>query len=245
MHDSQPVAAEQDAPVEQQEDAGGQPGLTMQEVKERWETVKSRIKQKNKQTAPMLNYFTIVGVEAAEGETVVLIEAANDTFFKMLSQGDRAKHVDWALSLEFGQPCRVRLLRTGERPVSAPPVQKPAPAARPKSHSNTGDQATAPKPTTQAKSAEPATEPAPAKPKPVTDGTNGRKNNPSASSAQATSSAQQRLAPLARSNVVRENSNTVSAAAAQEMLEQKAKSNPVVQEVMRTFTVKNIQVNPK
>ena len=247
VHDSQPatIHPEQDAPVEQQEDAGRQPGLTMQEVKERWETVKSRIKQKNKQTAPMLNYFTVVGLEAAEGETVVLIEAANDTFFKMLSQGDRAKHVDWALSLEFGQPCRVRLLRTGERPVSAPPVQKPAPAARPKSHSNTGDQATAPKPTTQAKSAEPATEPAPAKPKPVTDGTNGRKNNPSASSAQATSSAQQRSAPLARSNVVRENSNTVSAAAAQETLEQKAKSNPVVQEVMRTFTVKNIQVNPK
>jgi hypothetical protein len=51
--------------------------------------------------------------------------------------------------------------------------------------------------------------------------------------------------PLARKNVLRENSNAVSAAAAQEMLEQKAKNHPVVQEIMRTFTVKNVQVNPK
>lgn len=240
--DSQSVeaSAEQEAPVEQE--AGQevvQPGLTVQEVKERWETVKARVKQKNKQTAPMLNYFTVVGIEVAEEETVVLIEAANDTFFKMLSQGERAKHVDWALSLEFGQPCRVRLLRPGEQPSLQ--SRASAPAARPKSPDNTGDDQPVP--------AKPVAQPQPATTEPATqkstaEGTNGRMKTPPAS-AQAASTAEERPVPLARSNVVRENSNTVSAAAAQEMLEQKAKSNPVVQEIMRTFTVKNIQVNPK
>jgi DNA polymerase-3 subunit gamma/tau len=229
------TAAEREAPVEEQGGAGGQPGLTVQEVRERWETVKARVKQKNKQTSPMLNYFTVVGLEVAEGETIILIEAANETFFKMLSQGDRAKHVDWALSLEFGQPCRVRLLRAGERPPASPP------AAQLKSSGNTGGgQPGMIKPTAQPQSAV-----VPEKQKPASDGTNGRKNSPSASSAQAASTAQERAAPLARSNMVRENSNTLSAVAAQEMLEQKAKSHPVVQEVVRTFTVKNIQVNPK
>jgi DNA polymerase-3 subunit gamma/tau len=223
------AAAQEEAPE------SGQPGLTVQEVRERWETVKARVKQKNKQTSPMLNYFTVVGVEAAEGETVVLIEAANETFFKMLSQGDRAKHVDWALSLEFGQPCRVRLLRTGERPTVS------APAARPKGSGNNGSGQ--PGTTNPIAQSQPAA--APEKQKPGSERTNGRKDSPSASSAQAASTAQERAAPLARSNVVRENSNTLSAVAAQEMLEQKAKSHPVVQEVMRTFTVKNIQVNPK
>jgi DNA polymerase III subunit gamma/tau len=234
---SQSVEAvgEQEAPVEQEVvQESGQAGLTVQEVKERWETVKARVKQKNKQTAPMLNYFTVVAVQAAEGETVVLIEAANETFFKMLSQSDRAKHVDWALSLEFGQPCRVRLLRPGELPaVSNPP-------APPKSSGKNG----------AGQSAKPAPQPAPAEPatppqKSPADGTNGHKKTPSASAAQAAPSVEGRTVPLARSNVVRENSNKVSAAEAQEMLEQKAKSNPVVQEIMRTFTVKNIQVNPK
>ncbi len=227
LDESQPVevAAEQ----EEVQD-GGQPGLTVQEVRERWETIKARVKQKNKQTSPMLNYFTVVGVEAGEGETVVLIEAANETFFKMLSQSDRAKHVDWALSLEFGQPCRVRLLRTGERPTVS------APAAQPKSSGNNGSgQPGTTRPTAQLQSAA-----APEKQKPASGRTSGRKDSPSA---HADSTAQERA--LARSNVVRENSNTLSAVAAQELLEQKAKSHPVVQEVMRTFTVKNIQVNPK
>jgi hypothetical protein len=127
------------------------------------------------------------------------------------------------------------LLRTGERPTVSAPV------ARPKSSGNNGSgQPGTTKLTAQLQSAA-----APEKQKPASEGTNGRKDSPSASSAQAASAAQERAAPLARSNVVRENSNTLSAVAAQEMLEQKAKSHPVVQEVMRTFTVKNIQVNPK
>jgi hypothetical protein len=217
----------------------------VQEVKERWETVKARVKQKNKQTAPMLNYYTVVGVEGTEEETVILIEAANDTFFKMLSQGDRAKHVDWALSLEFGQACRVRLLRPGEQP----PV--PTPAARPKSPGNNGGgQPAVAQPAAQVQlapvepAAAPVAEPAPTRQKTASEGTNGLKNTSPASPAQAAPPVEERPVPLARSNVVRENSNKVSAAAAQEMLEQKAKNNPVVQEIMRTFTVKNVQVNP-
>ncbi len=244
VHGSQPLEAvnEQEVPVEQEEEQEvGQPGLMVQDVKERWETIKARVKQKNRQTGAALGHYTIVGIEAVEGEMVILIEAANDFFFNMLHQSDRAKDVNWALSLEFGRPCRVRPLRPGEQlPVSTP-------VARPKgSDKNSSSQPASAKPAEQPRSASIEAAAAPAKQESAPlDGTNGRKKAPPAPSAQAASTVEERVMPLARSNVVRENSNTVSAAVAQEMLEQKAKSNPVVQEVVRTFTVKNIQVNPK
>ena len=53
----------------------------------------------------------------------------------------------------------------------------------------------------------------------------------------------EKLSPpsLARKDVVRENKEEVS----QETLEQKVRRDPVVQEIMRTFTARIVDIHPK
>ena len=254
--------ADQPEPAE-----GNQPGLTLQEVQERWETIKQRVKQKNRQTAALLSYYSVAGVEGTTEEAVVLIEAATEVFFNHLNQGERVKHVDWGLSMEFQQKCRVRLLHPGEQPPPSPtsstpsvpptppvpsvPPSSPKSSRRPVNHGNTSDGhgavSTAPG-QPQAQSQSMSVEAPATKQKPVVQGGTNGQQKPTSSSPTPISDGQAhqvQAVPLARKNVVRENSNRVSVAAAQEMLEEKAKNNPVVQEVMRTFTVTNVQVNPK
>src|SRR5438876_2293582 len=86
------------------------PSLTLQQVREAWDNVKKRVRPKNPKTAAMLNSFTVMGVEGTLEETVVVIQAAYELHHKYVQEGDRAKDVDWALSTEFKQKCRVRLL---------------------------------------------------------------------------------------------------------------------------------------
>jgi DNA polymerase-3 subunit gamma/tau len=93
--------------------AESKPSLTLQEVREKWDNVKKRVRPKNPKTAAMLNSFTVVGVEGTPQEVVVVIQAAYDLHHKYVQEGDRAKDVDWALSTEFKQQCRVRLLAPG------------------------------------------------------------------------------------------------------------------------------------
>src|SRR5207248_3969308 len=97
------------------------PTLTLQQVNDAWENVKKRIKQKNKQTAALLEYYTIVSVEGSAEETVIVLQAASKVFYEHMQQGDRSKYVDWAISTEFRQKCRVRLLAPGQ-PVPVSPV---------------------------------------------------------------------------------------------------------------------------
>src|SRR5947208_13093970 len=69
----------------------------------------------------MLNSFTVVGVEGTAEEAVVVIQAAYELHHKYVQEGERVKDIDWALSTEFRQKCRVRLLAPGQ-PVPAPPA---------------------------------------------------------------------------------------------------------------------------
>ena len=95
------------------------PSLTLQQVREAWDNVKKRVRPKNPKTAAMLNSFTVIGVEGTLEETVVVIQAAYELHHKYVQEGDRAKDVDWALSTEFKQKCRVRLLAPGALPPSS------------------------------------------------------------------------------------------------------------------------------
>ena len=98
------------------------PSLTLQEVKDAWENVKKRVRPKNPKTAAMLNSFSVVGVEGTAEEVVVIIQAAYELHHKYVQEGERSKDVDWGLTTEFRQKCRVRLLAPGQ-PVPASPVQ--------------------------------------------------------------------------------------------------------------------------
>ena len=250
--------AELEPPAQPAQDEVAQSGLTVQQVRERWGVVQQRVKQKNRQTAAMLNHYTVVGVENTGEEAVVMIQAA-EVFYKMLNQGERPKHVEWGLSMEFQQKCRVRLLHSDES-VPTPP-SGPANAGHPGNPGNNGGGSTVSNPPPRAQQQSALVEsapveapvipappapliapaPPPARQKPVAqEDTSGQRHI-----TQTADKGPISPLPLARKNVVRENSNAVSAAAAQAMLEQKAKNHPVVQEIMRTFTVKNVQVNPK
>src|SRR6266566_2250996 len=99
--------------------AEGKPSLTLEQVKDAWDNVKKRVRPKNPKTAAMLNSFTVIGVEGTLDETVVVIQAAYELHHKYVQEGERAKDVDWALSTEFKQKCRVRLLAPGALPPSS------------------------------------------------------------------------------------------------------------------------------
>ena len=62
----------------------------------------------------MLNSFTVVGVEGTAEETTIVIQAAYELHYTYVQEGERSKDVDWALSTQFRQKCRVRLLAPGQ-----------------------------------------------------------------------------------------------------------------------------------
>ena len=52
-------------------------------------------------------------------------------------------------------------------------------------------------------------------------------------------------APIVKKGVVRENTTSVSTGSSFDSIKQKASSDPVVQEVMKTFTAKIVDIRPK
>ncbi len=92
------------------------PSLTVQQVRDAWEKVIKRVKQKTPPTAAMLKYFEVVGVEDRDDQTVIAIQAQKQGHFNYVCENDRSKDVEWALMIEFGQfgrPCEIRLLPPG------------------------------------------------------------------------------------------------------------------------------------
>jgi TIR domain len=90
--------------------------LSLQQVKNAWDKVIKRVKQKAPSTAAMLKYFEVVGVEDRDDQTVIAIQAQKQGHFNYVCENDRSKDVEWALTIEFGQfgrPCEIRLLPPG------------------------------------------------------------------------------------------------------------------------------------
>ncbi len=90
--------------------------LSLQQVKNAWDKVIKRVKQKAPVTAAMLKYFEVVGVEDRDDQTVIAIQAQKQGHFNYVCENDRSKDVEWALMIEFGQfgrPCEIRLLPPG------------------------------------------------------------------------------------------------------------------------------------
>src|SRR5437764_12667668 len=89
------------------------PSLTIQQVKDKWELIKRRIKTKKDggKIAPLLNDFAVFAVEGTTELPVVVIRAAHDWHYKTLAEKERLEFVEWAMRLEFGMECRLRLLR--------------------------------------------------------------------------------------------------------------------------------------
>lgn len=202
------------------------PSLTLQQVREAWDNVKKRVRPRNPKTAAMLNGFTVIGVEGILEETVVIIQAAYELHHKYVQEGDRAKDVDWALSTEFKQKCRVRLLAPGAPPPSSLIFESGSFSL------NTAVKETPPRSAHRERPADsPSRLPEPeAKVQQGPPATNGH------------ASAVGQSPAVARKNIVSENT---SMGLSPEAIRENASSDPVVQEVMRTFSAKIVDIRLK
>ncbi len=60
-----------------------------------------------------LRLFTILDVEGTAKELVVVIQSEKQAHYKYVKVDDRYKILEWALTIEFGLDCRVRLVPPG------------------------------------------------------------------------------------------------------------------------------------
>ncbi len=201
--------------------------LTVEQVKEKWERVKRRVRGRNQtgpKTAAYLNDYTVVGMENASNAAIVFLQAAHTLHYEYMQKGEYYADVEWALTLELNEQCRVRLLAPGQPvPVTSTPINgsQPAPVVLQPIPLNQP----VPKPIDQAPKAEAAHH--------ASNNDNGSQSVPVTA------------VPVAKKNIVRENTTTEPLRPSTEILKQRASNDPVVQAVMRTFTAEIKDIRPK
>ncbi len=241
------------------------PTLTVAEIKEKWELIKRRIKTKKdgSMIAAILNDYTIVGVEGTRDLPIVVLKASAKFHYDTLQKDDRRKAIEWALKIELGQECQIRLLPPGQMPGSS---GLPAPLPPSSPSGDTGGRAansgilTPPQQSAYRERVVLPNSSVPPPQKPSREQA-GSQEPTNVASAQNVTTAP----PLARMHIVRENttSDTISPVDDDttheysdtlqeepretriEVLEKKAKTDPVVQEVIRMFKANMKEVQPK
>jgi hypothetical protein len=174
-------------------------------------------------------FFEVVAIEGTAEQPVVVMRAVKATHLKNLKDANRNKDLEWALQVEFNLPtCQVRLLSPDQSPTVADPAQ-----------SYTAGGATLGAPHDSA-FREPATLPVPpASPPAAQHGAPGEGTAPATDLYLQHEDNVSSPGGLARKSVIRENRQEA------ETLEQKARRDPVVQEVIRTFSAKIVDIHPK
>ncbi len=239
-------------------DENNGPILTVAEIKEKWELIKRRVKTRKdgSMIAAVLNDYTIVSVEGTRDLPIIVLKASAKFHYDTLQKEERRKAIEWALKMELGQECQIRLLPPGGTGTPGLPVQLPPPPTR-----DSGGRAansgilTPPQQSAYRERPNPSATPTPQRP-------------PREQDEQSTTIASVQNAPitppLAKLHVVRENttSDTISSVndtthtysevideepheTRLEVLEKKAKTDPVVQEVIRMFRANMKEVQPK
>ena len=197
------------------------PSLTAQQVKDAWEKVKKRTKQRNGLAAATLTHCRIIAIEGTDEEPIIVLHLASEAHYKIVN--DRSKDIEWALTVEFGQNCRVRLLPPGQ----------PLPGASSREASQRPARANSTVALQQAARVERSASALPEQPERVEQ---GEQVSYSGSTGPAHSP------PLATLSEVSEN---ITGTSFQETIEQKALHDPVVQEVMKTFMARIRDVRQK
>jgi len=197
----------------------------------------------------MLNDYAVVAVEGSAAEVVVVIQATHALHYKYLLESTCGEDVEWALSTEFNQKCRLRLLPPGQTPPPGGGIAQ-----------MTGRQSTsATAPVAPQQSAH--------RERPATKQSNSPQNavRPANAAYETPQHAAQETAapppaevpsseverPLARKHIVRENSNTVTLAQpvqsvpSLEEMQRKASVDPVVRKVKEMFKAEIKEIRPK
>jgi DNA polymerase-3 subunit gamma/tau len=247
------VAAEQDTPPVE-EHAEQAPSLTVARVKEKWELIKRRVKTRSKSdgalVAAVLNDYSVVSIEGTATRPVVVIQANAEFHFKALQKPERHKVIVWALGIELGQECELRLLPPGQsvQPIPFPAPMPPMPANGSSSGATapgSGEAQSAPR--GRSASHRPTT--SPQKQEQRAPGSAQKPASPVDSSSSASSAHQQ--PPLARTDRVRENNNTASSQTRDAgetrlaSVKKKATGDPVVQEAARIFKAEIKEIHLK
>jgi DNA polymerase III subunit gamma/tau len=212
----------------QAQDNGARPSLTVQQVRNAWEKVIKRTRQKSSGTlAAMLRLYTILDVEGTAEQPVVVIQSEKQAHYKYVKEEERYKILEWALTIEFGLECRVRLIPPGQ---SVPPPQ----VSDPVSYSTSAAPAIAPQQSAFLERAVSPSHP-------------GEENSDTQQAQSSLNQSFSETSPsdedsLAKSGDVKENS---SATQSRETFEQHVLRDPVVQEVIKTFTARIVDIRPK
>lgn len=229
------------------------PSVTTQDVKDVWEMVKRRVKtaKDGAKIAAILNGFAVVGVEGTRELPVIALKASADFHFKALQKDNSHHAIEWALKLELGQECHVKLL-SPQSSIATPVIPSPgaldtkgrmaqkSAALTPRQSAYVERPVLEPPSSMPQREPERAVVPQPEKPPTKPSAVQGQEGM-----------------PLARMNAVRENRESSSAISANggmkpapketriDVLKQKAKSDPVVQEVVRMFKAEIKEIGPK
>src|SRR6266480_2843056 len=213
----------------QAQDNGARPSLTVQQVRNAWENVQKRVRQRSNgaRLSAHLSYFKIVAIEGTAEQPVVAIQAKTYVHHDYLKENDRFKDVEWALTIEFGLECRVHLIPPGQ---SIPPPQ----VSDPVSYSTSAAPAVVAQ---QSAFLE----------RPVSPAYLGEENSDKQKPLSSMNQSSYETSPsdedsLAKSGGVKENSSAVQT---RETIEQHVLRDPVVQEVIKTFTARIADIRPK
>jgi DNA polymerase III subunit gamma/tau len=261
-----PVTSPQEIePAEQAPSVAQGPTLTVQDVKERWEYIKRRVRSRSMKDGSLiqalLNDYTVLAIEGSNELPVVVLRAGADFHFKQLQNNEeRRKVIEWAMKVELQQECRVKLVQPGQfaSSMTIPPPSDNSPGstlnssmlAMPRSNSAFQERPVGEKPSSAQEfphsqnsqneiSARSTAIPVP----PVAHET---QNIVSAYTSVTPSEL-----PLARTRVVRENT-TVEKVHVEERssnrqahLEQQARTDPVAREIVRLFKAEMKEVRPQ
>jgi len=240
------------------EDENDGPILTVAEIKEKWELIKRRIKTRKdgSKIQAVLNGYTILQVEGTKTLPSIVLQASGKFHYEALQKDEPRKSIEWALKMELGQECQIRLLPPGQGlSVSLPP---PPPRDMGGRAANSGILAPLQQSAYRERVVPPTTSvPTPQKTPKEQSGSHEPTNGVSTQTATS-------VPPLARMHVVRENSTSDIVSPGDdtthlysdamkeephetrlEVLEKKAKTDPVVQEVIRMFKANMKEVQPK
>jgi hypothetical protein len=148
-----------------------------------------------------------------------------------MQQGERVKHVEWGIGMEFGLECRVQLLQSGQSvPMSRSSNSASPLASQPLAHR----ERPVPSPLNKKNQPEPPT-------MMVDEVSRASSGLPEVNQVEQA----HQVSPVAKKSIVRENTTVASPSPSLEVLKEKATHDPVVQEVMRTFTAKIVDIRPK
>jgi len=223
-----PIGEKEEIRTPQAQHDGNKPSLTVQQVRSVWEQVIKRTRQKSSGTlAAMLRLCTILDIEGTAEQPVVVIQSEKQAHYKYVKEEERYKILEWALTIEFGLECRVRLIPPGQS-VLLPPVSDPV------SYSTSAAPAVAPQ--------QSAFLERPGAPSYLGEEISDAQKPLSGMNQSLYETSPSNEDSLAKTGSMKEN---ISAPQPRVTIEQNVLRDPVVQEVIKTFTARIVDIRPK